>query len=441
MNAKANNTDKTQELCEKLYLAAKKSKTRRFHALYDKVYRSDILSSAWDSVRANRGAAGVDNETIDDILQNKDEILTHLQHTLQQGKYRPRKLRRVYIPKPDGERPLAIPTVRDRIIQTATKQVIEPIFEADFLDCSYGFRPNRCAHDALEKVRTTMNSGYTIVLDADIKQFFDNIDHDKLLELVHNRISDRRILKLIRKWLKAGVMDSGVAEQTEIGTPQGGVISPLLANIYLHELDKFWTQQIVNGHLIRYADDFVILFKTREDAELGLQLIKAKLNELHLELNEDKTRIVDTTKGKGFDFLGFHHRRLKSKTCNKYYAYKWPSAKSVKAFKAKIKSFLGKRSILNWNIEDVVQHINPVITGWMNYYKYGNSARIFSQLDNYLHERMALWWNKKHQKSGRRWKVYNWERHKSSKIQILSGSIQYWSALRMREKEGYRKAV
>ena len=246
MNAKANNIEgKAQELCERLYLAAKKSKTRRFHALYDKIYGKDFLELAWEQVKRNKGSAGVDNESISDILLKDEETaITEIQQTLKDGNYRPRKVKRVYIPKPDGRyRPLGVPTVRDRIVQTATKQVIEPIFEADFLDCSYGFRPNRSAHDALEEIRRTTNAGYKTVPDADIKGFFDNIDHDKLLEFVHQRISDRRILKLIRKWLKCGIMESGIVKESDMGTPQGGVISPLLANIYLHEFDKFWTQQ------------------------------------------------------------------------------------------------------------------------------------------------------------------------------------------------------
>ena len=299
MNAKANDTvNKAQELYEKLYLAAKKGKTRRFHALYDKVYRMDILNKAWKQVRANKGTAGVDDESIQDIITNGEEqMIAEIQQTLKKGEYRPRKVKRVYIPKSDGrERPLGIPTIRDRIVQTATKQVLELIFEADFLDCSYGFRPNRSAHDALEEIRETMNTGYRVVLDADIKGFFDNIDHEKLLGFLHQRISDRRILKLIRKWLKCGVMeDGGVAKETIMGAPQGGVISPLLANIYLHEFDKFWMEQtMVTGRLVRYADDFVILFRTVKEAERGLQLVKAKLKELDLELNEKKTKIVGT---------------------------------------------------------------------------------------------------------------------------------------------------
>ena len=437
MNAEnANNiryVDKAQELYEKIYLAAKKSKTRRFHALYDKVYRMDILNKAWKQVKANGGTAGVDNESIQDIIANGEEqMMAEIQQTLKKGEYQPRKVKRVYIPKPDGrERPLGIPTIRDRIVQTATKQVLEPIFEADFLDCSYGFRPSRSAHDALEEIRKTMNAGFCVVLDADIKGFFDNIDHEKLLRFVHWRISDWRMLKLIRKWLRCGVMeDGGVVKETIVGAPQGGVISPLLANIYLYEFDKFWKQQkVVTGKLVRYADDFVILFRTMEEAERGLQLVKAKLKELGLELNEKKTRIMDTSGGKqGFDFLGFHHRRVKSRKYRRFYTQRWPSDKSMNSIRATIKSFLGSRSILRWDIEDVVRVINPILRGWMNYFKYGNSSKKFKKMDRYVHERMALWWSKKHQKSGRRWGCdFTYGEFVSCGVQILSGNVIYGS--------------
>jgi len=323
-----------------------------------------------------------------------------------------------------------VPTVRDRIVQTATKQVIEPIFEADFLECSYGFRPNRSAHDALEEIRKTMNAGFRVVLDADIKRFFDNIDHEKLMELVHQRISDRRILKLIRKWLKCGVMECGVAKETIVGAPQGAIVSPLLGNIYLHEFDKFWKRQnLVTGKLVRYADDLVILFRTTEEAELGLQLVKAKLRDLGLELNEEKTEIVDTRWGKqGFNFLGFYHRRVKSKKYRKFYTQRWPGDKAMKSIRTSIRGLLANRAILNWSVEEVMQVLNPILRGWMNYFKYGNSSRKFGEIDNYVQERLALWWSKKHQKSGRRWKTdFTYKKYKACGVQVLTGNVTYGS--------------
>jgi group II intron reverse transcriptase/maturase len=448
MNAYANTMleERAQELVEKLYLAAKRNMTRRFHALYDKIYRMDFLGSAWKSVKRNRGSSGIDGESIADIIESGEgAMLEELQRKLREGRYRPRLVKRVYIPKSDGrERPLGIPTVRDRVVQTATKNVIEPIFEADFLDCSYGFRPNRCAQDALEEIRVVMNAGYHYVLDADIKGFFDNINHDKLLGFVSQRINDRRVLKLIRKWLKSGVLDGASVHDTEVGTPQGGVISPLLANIYLHELDLYWTAQTdVQGILVRYADDFVILFRSAQEARKGIELVKQKLSELDLELNETKSKLVDMRSGKrGFDFLGFYHRRVKSPKYQKYFLQKWPSTKSVKAIKSTVKQLIGFRWILNWNIDDVVTRLNPTLRGWMNYFRFGNSSRKFNHVDMYVHERMGLWWSKKHQKRGRGWTTnYTVSDHIASGIQRLSGNVEYWEYYRMRKKEGHRKAV
>ena len=433
MNAKANDTEgKVRELCEKLYLAAKKSETRRFHALFDKVYRMDFLISAWKRVKASKGSAGIDNETITDIINKGEEtVLAEIQNKLQNKKYFPKKVKRVYIPKPNGkQRPLGIPVVRDRIVQASMKMVIEPIFEADFLDCSYGFRPYRCAHDALDTIRRTINAGYNLVLDADIKGFFDNINHEKLLNFIEQRINDRRVLKYISKWLKCGVLEAEITTETDKGTPQGGVISPLLANIYLHEFDKYWTQQkVVNGKLIRYADDFVILFQTEKDAAKGLEIVKTILAELDLELNEDKTKIVDTTQGKeGFEFLGFHIRQKSSFKRGRYYSQQWPSDKSMKALRTKIKEFLGNRAILNWSIEKVVNKLNPILRGWINYFRFGNSAKKFQQMEMYVHERMALWWSKKHQKAGRRWTVdFTRKKLYECGVQRFQGTIVYWS--------------
>ena len=450
MNVQGTNPrfEKVQELQDKLYLAAKKSETRRFHALYDKVLRRDFLEMAWDQVKRNNGSAGIDNERIQDILANGEAaVLSEIQANLQSTRtYRPRPVRRVYIDKADGrKRALGIPTVRDRIIQTSTKELLEPIFEADFLDSSYGFRPNRSAHDALEKIRTTVNSGYPIVLDADIKGFFDNIDRSRLLTFVEQRVSDRRVLKLIRKWLNCGVLESGRISDAGQGTPQGGVISPLLANIYLHEFDKFWTYRSHNaGILVRYADDFVILFRTMEEAERGYGLAKAMLSHLGLELNEEKTRIVDTRNGKdGFDFLGFYHRQMKSGRLKRYYLQKWPSKKAMKRLRAKVRDVLGRRFTLPWSLSDIVKRLNPLLRGWMNYFRFGNSSRKFSQMDSYVHEMLALWWSKKHQKRGRRWtQDFMLERRNACGIQRLSGNVVYWkNYLRMRKKEGHRKAV
>src|SRR3989338_1010060 len=425
--------EKAQQLCEKLYLAAKKSKTRRFHQLYDKFYRMDILRDAWNIVKENKGSAGVDEVSIADIISYGEEKYLGELHglLLDTHTYHTRKIRRVFIPKSDGKlRPLGIPAVRDRVVQTATKELIEPIFEADFLDCSYGFRPNRSCHDALEEIRLGINRGYKFVLDADIKGYFDSINHGKLLEFMQLRISDRKVLKLIRKWLECGVV--GELEENGIGTPQGGVISPLLANIYLHEFDKFWHEQTrVKGKLVRYADDFVILFAAREDAELGLNLVQAKMAELNLSLNMEKTKIVDMTGGKdGFDFLGFHHRRVMSFKYKRMYAQHWPKKAAVAKFMRKIKEKIGTRAVLPFPLEDTVKLINPLIRGWMNYFKFGNSNKVFKKLDGYIHLRLALWWSKKHHKASIRWKTdFTYEKYKNSGVQVMTGNVKYWTKL------------
>jgi group II intron reverse transcriptase/maturase len=309
--------DKVRELQVKLYLAAKRSPGRRFHALWDRIHRRDVLERAWQRVRANRGSAGVDRITITEIEERGvDAFLDELRAELSEQRYRPVPVRRVQIPKPGRSemRPLGIPAVKDRVVQAAAKIVLEPIFEADFRGCSFGFRPRRSAHDALDAVKREVMRGRRWVIDADIRGFFDTLDREILMRLVRERICDRRVLKLLRAWLRAGVLEGTTLMHPETGTPQGGVISPLLANVYLNALDRAWEDRHAGlGVLVRYADDLVVVSRTQAQAEAALAQLRALLAELGLELADAKTRLVCVNEdGEGFDFLGFHHRMVDS---------------------------------------------------------------------------------------------------------------------------------
>lgn len=395
MDASPNNpADKVRQLRRRLYVIAKRSRTRRFHALYDRICRGDVLAEAWRRVKANEGAAGIDGETLAMIEQGGvDEFLRDLQQRLRTGRYWPQPVRRQYIPKPDGtKRPLGIPTVRDRVVQAAVKLVIEPIFEADFKDCSYGFRPERSATDALEAIRLTGGRGHRYLVEIDIWKFFDTIDHEKLLRLVELRVSDRRVLKLLRKWLQAGVMVEGRRESTELGSPQGGVISPLLANIYLNALDGIWERRCRHlGRLVRYADDAVVLCRSKADAEESLRRLSLIMDRLSLKLHPDKTRIVELGLGKqGVVFLGCYLRIVLSHFKRREYLFRWPSPMAMTRIRARVRALTDRR---RWaglrDIRQVIQVLNPVLRGWGNYFRTGNASWKFQQVDRYVNQRLV----------------------------------------------------
>lgn len=398
--------EKTRDLQHKLYQAAKRSPNRRFHALYDRVLRRDVLWSAWLEVRDNQGAPGVDAMTIADIeAAGVEDFLDAIEATLRDGTYRPQPVRRVWIPKPGKAelRPLGVAAIRDRVVQAALKIVLEPIFEADFLPCSFGFRPKRDAHQALHAVREAVREGRVWVVDADIESFFDRLRFDVILDSLRERVSDRRVLGLIRRILGAGVLDGKVLSYPGEGAPQGGPLSPLLANAVLHRLDRAWMQEYGRlGVLVRYADDEVICCPTKERAEAALAVLADILAGLGLSLSASKTRIVCVAGGNdSFEFLGFHHQMVPTKKRpDRLHLARWPTDKAMLRARSRIREITG-RSRCHIPTEVLVGEINQFLRGWGQYYRFGQSTRRFKAIDEYVVERMALSLSKRHGRAGR----------------------------------------
>jgi group II intron reverse transcriptase/maturase len=386
-----------QQLQRRLWVAAKRAPGRRFHALYDHLWRSDVLREAWRRVRKNKGAAGVDAQTLVEVERyGVERFLQELGDALREKRYRPTVVLRRYIPKADGrQRPLGIPTVRDRVVQMAAKLVLEPVFEADFLPCSWGFRPKRGMLGALETLRKLGAKGHHHVLDADIRDCFGSIDHDKLMKLVERRVSDRRMLKLVRQWLEVGVMEDGAVTRSITGTPQGGVISPLLSNVYLHVLDDAWMRHSAPlGTLVRYADDFVVMCRTKRECEEAEKRIRVILERLGLELHPDKTRRAELYDGKeGFDFLGHHlHKRMSGALLERtgkrlYFLHRWPSRRAMKRVRQRVKELTPSRRC-HADIREVIGDLNRVLRGWGNHFRTGNAAKQFNQIDDYVRQRL-----------------------------------------------------
>ena len=402
--------EKVRELQRTLYRAAKADPGRRFHALFDKVYRRDVLERAWESVRANRGAAGIDRQTIADVEEyGIAKLLDELAADLKDGKWRALPARRVFIPKPGRpteQRPLSIPTVRDRVVQAAVKIVIEPIFEADMLECSFGFRPRRSAHDALQVLVDEAWRGRRWVAESDVANCFEAIPHSGLMAAIEERITDRHVLKLLRAMLRAGVMQDGAVARGTAGTPQGGVLSPCLANIYLHRLDRQWAERGC-GMLVRYADDLLAMCHSRREAERALAALTAILAELGLEPKHAKTRIVHLAEGgEGLDFLGFHHRWVRGNTSRSRhlcFLARWPSRQAMRHARDRVRKITDRRKLL-LPVDEVVQDVNRFMRGWAGYFRYGNSARQFNEINRYALNRLARFVAKRHKRSWR----YGW---------------------------------
>jgi RNA-directed DNA polymerase len=394
-----------RQLQRKLYVAAKQNPKRRFHQLYDKVYRTDIVAHAYALAKSNGGAPGVDGMTFKSIeAQGLEKWLEELREELHEKTYKPSAVRRVMIAKPGGgERPLGIPTVRDRVVQTAAKLVLEPIFEADFADNAYGYRPRRGAEDAVKEVHRLLCQGYTDVVDADLSKYFDTIPHHELMQKIEQRVVDRHMLKLIRGWLKVAVeerdergnrrMTGGKASRT--GTPQGGVISPLLANIYMHRFLRAWRQQRkgeqYRAYIVNYADDFVILSRNR--AAQALNWTRSAMGAIKLTLNESKTCIRDARQER-FNFLGYSFGPERYRKDGHWYLTAQPSQRAVQTLKESVAALLRPGNQDPW--EEVVERLNWMLRGWANYFRYGTRLRAYRAIDNYVYHRAADFLRRRH---------------------------------------------
>ncbi len=407
MQERLTSIDKIQAFQRKLYEKAKAEPKYRFYSLYDKTYRREILEEAYRRVKANGGASGVDGVTIDEIeSQGSAEYLSVLQKELKEEKYEPKPVRRVYIPKANGKkRPLGIPTVRDRIVQTVFLMILEPIFEADFTDSSHGFRPKKSAHGAIREIYKYMNWGCEEIYDVDLEKYFDTVEHWKLMKLLALRISDGKILHIIKQWLSCGYVEDDQHRQSKQGTPQGGVISPLLANIYLNPVDRAFERSRIGNisegsiHIVRYADDMIIL--AQRNIGKGINLLNGYLKRLGLKLNTEKTRKLNLKEDKKVEFLGFQFHRVTSWKSRERLILVSPSPNSQKRCREKVRKLINHSIPLK--VEDQIVNVNKFLSGWTNYFRLGHSSKALNGINQYTNKRVRRLLQRHKGRSGYGW--------------------------------------
>lgn len=430
---------KLRELQRKLYVKSKREPAYRFYSLYDKIWRGDVLEQAWRLVRANGGAAGIDGITIDQAEERIDELLKELQQELRTGSYRPEAVRRVYIPKPNGrQRPLGIPNVRDRIVQAAAKLILEPIFEARFEPISYGYRPRRCAANAMERVRMVCH-GRQWAIEVDIEGYFDAVNHNRLMSTLACKIADGRVLALIRSWLNAGIVEpNGQKVKPSRGVPQGGVISPLLSNVFLHRLDRYWRvnglskKSGADGQLIRYCDDMLIV--TGKNPRMLIRLMEQRLRKMGLTLNREKTRIIDLGV-EAAHFLGFEVRQLRDRRKDGVWLRIAPSREAEARIKEKIRRILNHRRPVA--LSDMVQQGNPVLRGWVNYFRRSNGSRSLQRIHEYSEFKV-----RKVIQRRRRYRTFGWHHVSLPEIYDELGLYNDYAVFPcMASRESHRKAA